>query len=101
MRPNDCDSSFPTLFCSVFQSTSHETCRARLGSALICDDASVSGVLLNEGSCSIQDERAYLNYQSLHEFEEWIQQQFSKSGTLAKTSSLLISFAILLQFSRT
>jgi hypothetical protein len=57
---------------------------------VICDGLKVSGMVLNDGSCSTFETRSLLNYHALEEFDEWIQQQVKGSGSLMKISSFVL-----------
>lgn len=95
--PSDCDPNFPQLFCSTFISTTHATCTARLGSAVVCDDESVSAIVLNDGSCSSHGSAFLLNHQSIGDYEDWIR-KVSSAKSLTLSSSFLAFTALLFYF---
>jgi hypothetical protein len=93
-HPEACNPNYPEFFCTIFTSTSQETCKAQLGSSVICDHSSLSGILMNNGSCSDFGSLSLLNYQSLEEFDEWIQQKVN-GGCLNEVSRLMVAVGLL------
>jgi secreted trypsin-like serine protease len=72
-EPQQCDPNFPQVFCSRHSSQSEGSCTARLGSPLVClGSLTVTGILLNDQSCSASGSNFLLNYHSLHRFQDWI-----------------------------
>ncbi|KAJ6642298.1 Granzyme M [Pseudolycoriella hygida] len=72
-----CDPNSPQTFCSIFDSTSHSTCTARLGSPLTCaNDLVVAGFVTNEEGCSWNSNRAMLTYHSVGDLYHWIEGVF-------------------------
>jgi hypothetical protein len=53
----------------------------------------VSGISINDGSCSDYGSFSLLNYQSLGEFDEWIQQRVN-GGNLNEISRLMIAVGL-------
>lgn len=72
--PQYCDANSPQLYCSEFETLSHATCQARLGSAVICDESSISGVVVNEGACNPVGDSNLLSYHSIGDYQEWIRE---------------------------
>jgi hypothetical protein len=67
-----------------------------LGSSVICGDGlSVSGILLNNQACGENDGLNVLDYHSVGQFREWIE-EVSGAEKLAKVSALLIFSVMLL-----
>lgn len=92
-----CDSASPHLFCSIFNTNTHRTCNARLGSAVICDLMSISGIVVNEGSCSTIGSSALLSYHSVAEFQDWIL-QVSGAKSFPTLSGALIALLVFMNF---
>lgn len=68
-----CDLDSPDAFCSHFDSFDHETCSAALGSPVVCLK-SIAGFVTNNQNCSnINETLSTLNYQSIGNFSDWIQ----------------------------
>ncbi|KAG4071696.1 hypothetical protein HA402_011850 [Bradysia odoriphaga] len=71
--PVACDPNYPQSYCTVFDSVSHLTCDAMQGSPLTCgNDMTVAGFVTTDGGCSADTGRTLLNYQSVHDFRDWI-----------------------------
>lgn len=91
-----CDPNFPQIFCSTFAAVNARTCDAGLGSPLIDVDSSLAGfVISNTEKCQIVGEKFTLNYLSIGEFHEWIE-EVSGAEKSVKSSMLLISMISLL-----
>lgn len=86
-----CDSSFPDIFCSLLDSEDDEICTAQLGSPVMCGNV-FAGFLINDGSCTTVDGQAFLKYQSVGEFGEWIQEVTEPE--VEPISSFILSVAV-------
>jgi hypothetical protein len=68
-----CDPTSSEVFCSIFNTTEHETCSAVLGSPIICRNE-IAGLVTNNESCTTNDKgQGVLNYQTVGGTEEWIE----------------------------
>jgi hypothetical protein len=95
-RPQLCHANLSQVFCSVIDVGSRDVCSAMLGSPVICGDgSSVSGILLNNQACTDTGDLNVLDYHSVGEFREWIE-EVSGAEKLAKMSTLLILSAMLM-----
>lgn len=87
-----CDPLFPRVFCSVLPSMEHVSCGASEGSPVACTDYSVDGILLNQHNCTpVTDVGFRLNYHSIEEFAEWIEQVSAANPSSKKIVSLILS----------
>lgn len=85
--PQVCPPNMPQVYCTTFTTSVDPTCDALLGSPITCGNESVvSGFLLNNRTCSITDGLVSLNYHSVSDFTEWIenatQQLIPSRGTI-------------------
>jgi hypothetical protein len=100
--PEFCDTNFPQVFCSGFDSRTDPTCASILGSPLTCngDDTAVAGFLITaDDACTINGNRYVLNYHSVVGFQEWIN-DVSAAQSYAKMSIVLILSVILVNFTK-
>jgi hypothetical protein len=96
-KPQSCFSNSPQVFCSTFEDEAFEICRAREASPVVCRNNSViSGFLLSQDrKCAILDGRLSIEYHSVGDFLEWIE-QVSGAEHIGKISNLLFVFVILI-----
>lgn len=62
-------------------------CTAQEGSPIACENGSVDGILLNEGSCMLSGNSAILSYHSIAEFRDWINQVTNSATTVIPTTT--------------
>ena len=95
-RPQYCYNNLPQVFCSVIDSGSIETCTAMQGSPVVCGDRSaVAGFVLTDRACSSLGVLNSLDFHSVGDFREWIQ-NVSGADKLAKLSMLTILSTLLI-----
>jgi hypothetical protein len=72
---HSCDPNFPQVFCSIFDSLTARTCDAKLGSPLIAADSSFAGFVIDDSEkCEIISDKFALNYVSIGEHKDWIEE---------------------------
>lgn len=63
---------------------------------MICGNSSVvSGFLINGGSCSRVDDQLSLDFHSVGDFKEWIEEKVSGAEKLVGISMLFVIFTVL------
>lgn len=98
LGPSNCNSSFPQIFCTVFDSTNANTCSARASSPIMChvggNLSSISGLMVS--NCTERNDRVEMNFINIEPFIQWIE-EVSAANNLVKVSSLLILSIVLLK----
>jgi hypothetical protein len=96
--PQFCDENFPQIFCSSFETSNAFNCDAYLGSPLISVDEGLAGILINsERRCTTSGDRFVLNYISIGDFREWID-EVSAAKTNFKMSAAVMSVTLIIVF---
>lgn len=96
--PKFCDDNFPQIFCTTFSSINNQACTARQGSPVTCGDKGIIvGLLVNDEYCATIGDRHMLNYLSVSEFREWIQ-EVSGAEKMKKISLSLLIVVLLVGF---
>jgi hypothetical protein len=89
--PSACDSNLPRIFCSSFSEQNDLTCAARLGAPLTCGDVSIIVGFLLDDRCVQREENFVLNYHSVEDFREWIEEVVSAAKTIQMSTLLILS----------
>jgi hypothetical protein len=93
-EPQLCDGNSTQAYCSRFR-YSNLACFTLTSSPVMCGDRShLDGIVISEGSCTIEDGSYMLYYHSIADFREWIEEVSSgavKVSLFALSSIALIS----------
>jgi hypothetical protein len=88
-----CNPNLPQLFCSTIDSGSEVTCSAMQGSPVICGyGTEVAGIVISPGTCTGEIGNRRLDYHSVGEFKEWIQ-EVSGAESVGKVSMTITVFS--------
>jgi hypothetical protein len=94
--PQFCNANLPQAFCSIIDSSSQSSCTALQGAPIVCgDSAFVSGFLLNNRECGAAGHLATLEYHSVGEFREWIEEVSGASVAQMSTLVFVLSAAMI------
>lgn len=75
--PQFCQPNMPQAYCTSFDITD---CSAILASPITCgNDSIIDGFVLNNRSCAIYEGRPMLNYHSVSDFREWLENTTQQS----------------------
>jgi hypothetical protein len=95
-QPQVCNSNFPQVFCSIIDIGSQQICTALQGSPVICgNNSEVSGIVISFGTCGEVRNQRSLDYHSVGEFREWIE-EVSGAEKIVKGSVLVILSTVLM-----
>jgi hypothetical protein len=91
-----CDSKFPQIFCSVFDSSFVRSCSSNAASPLMCNAGgslqSISGlVVATNNSCLESNDRTELNFIAIEPFIDWIEEVSAGRKLTTMTSLFLLS----------
>lgn len=97
--PAACNPNIPNAFCSNFGLSTPEQCNAILGSPVVCgNEQTVSGFVIgSNGTCLSSASFNKLNYHSVGDFRQWIE-QVSGAQTAGPIALLLVLSAFVLSF---
>lgn len=87
-----CDPNFPTAFCSTFDTRTHDSCSAVEGSPVVCFDSTIDGFLIdNVQACANNNDRFFLNFHSVSEYREWIDEVSASRVSVISSIFLILS----------
>lgn len=88
-----CNPSLPQASCSFHTTIFHYSCSAMTGSPVTCGNESIiAGFLINNASCSTNDDRVSLNFHSVSQFSGWTYDP--NTAITAKMSTVVIIFVL-------
>lgn len=73
LNSQECDSKVSNFFCAFINETSEATCSSYLASPVMCDDA-FAGFVINNQTCSNDEDQNFLTIISVGEFGDWIRE---------------------------
>lgn len=97
-QPQYCNATQTRAYCSNLANLDVRACSAAEGSPVVCINGFIDGILLNTFGCTADQNNIRLNYHSINDFRNWINET-SSAKTLANASAftfILLSLVSLL-----